>query len=167
MKLFKILMVVVLSVCMIQSYPILADTKNNACSVKVGYLPYYPEPVLLEDNSYIEDSDLRSIYLTVNVDKKYSVPLQDTSGSCTSSASVRVTGTYEYEGSSGFVTQANLKVETSYIPDLWEFVITVYETKISGPSIKLVMNYYSDVDDPFGCMVGGGRFYTSATLNIK
>ena len=68
-------------------------------------IPDKGEVILLEDNSTIEPlygseisalSDVNRAASRINVNKSYSIRIQDQGGSCVSSAKVTVTGAYTY-----------------------------------------------------------------------
>ena len=104
---FSLMMVLAFNVSMIN-----AEENNTsialqqrACEVDTMYpIPDEGEVILLEDNSTIEplnDFETLSVITMraasrVNVNRSYSIRIQDQGGSCVSSAKVTVKGAYTY-----------------------------------------------------------------------
>ena len=81
-------------------------SQQRACEAGTMYpIPDKGEVILLEDNSTIEPlyeseisavSDINRVASRINVNKSYSIRIQNQGGSCVSSAKVTVTGAYTY-----------------------------------------------------------------------
>lgn len=150
------------------------SSRQKACEVDTIYpIPEEGEAILLEDNSTIEslnDSEMLSAITMraasrVNVNRSYSIRIQDQGGSCVSSAKVTVTGAYTYNG--GTISNVNLNATITSVPTLWTVAINKQWYNISGSSLTHSINYRSSVNDPYSCLVGGGYWYSGATIKIR
>lgn len=173
---FSLMMVLAFNVSMIN-----AEENNTsialqqrACEVDTMYpIPDEGEVILLEDNSTIEplnDFETLSVITMravsrVNVNKSYSIRIQDQGGSCVSSAKVTVKGAYTYNG--GSISNVNLNASITSVPTLWTVAINKQWYNISGSSLTHSINYRSSVNDPYSCLVGGGYWYSGATIKIR
>lgn len=144
------------------------ETGQLGCSVSMNPVPEVGEVILLEDLSDPETIIPRGAApVTRNVSKTYSIRIQDSSGSCVSSATVSVTGNYSYDASTGEILSTNITAAVTSAPSLWTVGIASQWTTVSGTSISHSIYYYSRVNDPYSCMVGGGNWYNGATFQIK
>ncbi|MGM9941279.1 MAG: hypothetical protein ACI32N_04730 [Bulleidia sp.] len=144
------------------------ETPQSGCAVSMNPVPEVGEVILLEDLSDPETITPRGAApVTRNVSKTYSIRIQDSSGSCVNSATVSVTGNYSYDASTGEILSTNITAAVTNAPTLWTVGISSQWTTISGTSISHSIYYYSRVDDPYSCMVGGGNWYSGATFQIK
>lgn len=157
-------LIIVVGLTGIASSNIKAD-EGSACALPTYPVPEEGEVILLEDNSY--EIGARAAVKGVSVNKTYSVRIQDSSGSCVSSASVTVKGSYTYNSGTGEILSVDLNASFTSIPSLWNAGITSQWKTVSGTSINYSIYYYSYVDDPLSCMVGGGNWYSGATFSIK
>ena len=144
------------------------ETGQLGCSVSMNPVPEVGEVILLEDLSDPETIIPRGAApVTRNVSKTYSIRIQDSSGSCVSSATVSVTGNYSYDASTGEILSTNITAAVTSAPSLWTVGIASQWTTVSGTSISHSIYHYSRVNDPYSCMVGGGNWYSGATFQIK
>ena len=158
---------------MLLSTPIInvqAESNTNesiaACSVSETLVPDEGEFFLIKDLSS-EVNNPRAREITYNVDKYFSVRIQDVGGSCVNSATVRVCGYYISDSAKDIITAVSLNAAFTNIPSLWTAEITAQWYNLSGTSLSYSIYYYSTVDDPFSCLVGGGPWYSGATFNIR
>ena len=150
-------------------------SQQRACEAGTMYpIPDKGEVILLEDNSTIEPlyrseisalSDVNRAASRINVNKSYSIRIQDQGGSCVSSAKVTVTGAYTYNN--GKISNVSLNAAITYVPTLWTVSINSQWHNISGSSLTHSINYRSSVNDPYSCLVGGGYWYSGATIKIR
>lgn len=152
------------------SVPVFAEETDNqtqyGCTMTTEPIPEIGEAILIEDNSYtIETRAAAPVTRTVN--QTYSIRIQDSSGSCVSTAKVSVTGSYSYYASTGEIESTAITAKVISAPSNWTVGIASQWTTVSGTSISHSIYYYSKVDDPYSCMVGGGNWYSGATFTIK
>lgn len=168
-KLFKstLTFIILCGLVGISSFNVFADEAVSACTLSSEPIPAEGEAILLEDNSYEYTFARAPAVKGVSVNKTYSVRIQDSSGSCASSATVKVSGNYTYNTGTGEVLSASLSASFSSVPSLWTAEIQSQWKTISGSSLTYSIYYYSRVDDPYSCMVGGGNWYSGATFTIK
>lgn len=136
-------------------------SQQRACEAGTMYpIPDKGEVILLEDNSTIEPlygseisalSDVNRAASRINVNKSYSIRIQDQGGSCVSSAKVTVTGAYTYNN--GKISNVSLNAAITYVPTLWTVSINSQWHNISGSSLTHSINYRSSVNDPYSCLV--------------
>lgn len=140
--------------------------KIVACSVSTTSVPKEGEYFLIKDLSSI-DNNLRAREITYNVDKYFNVRIQDSGGSCVNSATVRVYGYYVYDIANNVITAVSLNAAFTNVPSLWTAEITSQWYNVNGSSLSYSIYYYSTVDDPFSCLVGGGPWYSGSTFDIR
>lgn len=144
------------------------ETTQSGRAVSMNPVPEVGEVILLEDLSDPETITPRGAApVTRHVSKTYSIRIQDSSGSCVNSATVSATGNYSYDASTGEILRTNITAAVTSAPTLWTVGISSQWTTISGTSISHSIYYYSRVNDPYSCMVGGGNWYSGATFQIK
>ena len=144
------------------------ETGQWRCPVATNPVPGVGEVILLEDLSDPDTITPRGAApVTRNISKTYSIRIQDSSGSCVNSATVSVTGNYSYDVSTGEILSTNITAAITSVPALWTVGISSQWTTVSGTSISHSIYYYSKVNDPYSCMVGGGNWYSGATFQIK
>ena len=120
------------------------ETGQLGCSVSMNPVPEVGEVILLEDLSDPETIIPRGAApVTRNVSKTYSIRIQDSSGSCVSSATVSVTGNYSYDASTGEILSTNITAAVTSAPSLWTVGIASQWTTVSGTSISHSIYYYS------------------------
>ena len=144
------------------------ETGQLGCPVSTNPVPGVGEVILLEDLSDPDTITPRGAApVTRDIRKPYSIRIQDSSGSCVNSATVSVTGNYSYDVSTGEILSTNITAAVTSVPALWTVGISSQWTTVSGTSISHSIYYYSKVNDPYSCMVGGGNWYSGATFQIK
>lgn len=159
-----ILCFAIMLMLIVNNSSVFAD-EENACALSYYPIPDEGEVILLEDNStYIETTGAVS---SASVNKTYSVRIQDSSGSCVSSAKVTVKGSYTYDKTSNNVLSSDLSASFASVPSLWTASIQSQWSNISGTSLSYYIYYKSKVDDPLSCMVGGGYWYSGQTFSIR
>jgi hypothetical protein len=78
-----------------------------------------------------------------------------------------VSGHYTYSASSKKVISSSLNATMASIPANWTVSITGTSANTSGAGLTYTVRYRSYVNDPYSCLVGGGYWYSAATLTIK
>ncbi|MEG0176590.1 hypothetical protein [Anaerorhabdus sp.] len=141
----------------------IANAKNQTCAFAVTNNDMLP--ILIEDNSYFEMT--RGAILRVNVNKTYSIYIQDGKGSCSNYAQVRVTGYYTYDNGNGNIVDSSINAVVSSVPTHWNFKITGVSKNVSSSNLSVLIRFESSVDDPYSCMVGGGVWYSAQTIALK
>lgn len=166
-KILRVFLSLIISITSF-SAPVFAKTseKQYGCSVSQYPVPEEGKAILLDDYSF-EDYSSRGAAIRTNVNRTYSVRIQDTSGSCVSSAQVRVSGYFTYDSTSGNIIETSISATFTSVPTLWTAVIQSQRTLVSGGSVSQSIYYYSKVNDPYSCMVGGGNWYSGATFALK
>lgn len=139
--------------------------ENNlkSCPLSNNPIPSKNETILLKDNSV--EHIKRGAATMVSVDKTFSVRLQNPSGECTSSASVKITGYYTYDKTSGTVLSQEITAQFVNIPLHWSVYLNKQWTNVSGDKITYSI-YYQSYTDYLDCM-HSGYWSNGATFIIK
>ena len=159
-----VLCVVTITIVCCGNLNIFAD-EESACALSEYPIPKEGETILLADDSYYIESVGTSIGVSVN--KTYSVRIQDTSGSCVSSAKVQVKGYYSYDKTTNNVLSSSLNASFISVPTFWDAQVVSQWDNISGSSLSYGIYYKSKVDDSYSCMVGGGYWFSGETFTIR
>lgn len=165
---FNLIMLSLLSTNPIYAYdsnqPIAAN-EEKACEFTTDPIPVEGEIILLEDNSIVSAQARASS--TINVNKVFSVRIQDVGGSCVSSARITLTGSYTYNSSTKKISNVALYAKPTSVPTLWTVTITSQWHTVNGSSLSHSIYYRSSVNDPYSCLVGGGYWYSGATIKVR
>lgn len=121
-----------------------------AFSVSATYVPDEGGFLIKDLSSKVNNP--RTLEATYNVDKYFSVRIQDIGDSCVNSTTVRVCGYYVYDIANDVITAVSLNAAFTNIPSLWTAEITAQWYNLSGTSLSYNIYYYSStVDDPYSC----------------
>lgn len=148
---------------LISTSNIFAQENETACPLSNLPIPEEGEVILLEDNTVYYET--RGAVTAAAVDKTFAIGIQNLSGECTSSASVRITGSYLYDSGTGEVFSADLSASMSYVPLHWSVFLNDQWTTVSGSSITHSV-YYQSYTDYMDCM-HSGYWSSGATFAIK
>ncbi|SJZ34355.1 hypothetical protein [Anaerorhabdus furcosa] len=147
------------------------DTGNESSldSEPSGCLPTRPTqeielPILLSDNSTIQT---RGSIATIGVDRTFSLPLQNQSGTCSATAKIRFTGSYDIEtvGTTKKVTNVNIQYSIQGVQN-WDISVNSVWHQTGSTNVTMYVYYGSNASNIYDCVVGGGYFYTTKTFTV-
>lgn len=135
----------------------------KSCSLSNIPIPEKGEVILINDNS--SEYTTKGAITVANVDKTYSVRLQNLSGDCTSAATVRITGYYTYDSGNGTVISTELSAQFNNVPLHWFAYLNNQWSTVNGTKIFHSI-YYQSYTDYYDC-VHSGYWSNGETFEIK